>query len=134
LRGTGKDVLAIFADEFLFFNPAVLPALLPTLATGAIFVMTSSVSPDGDNQLVKLLDTKYNDGTDVVRKLNWVQSCKACERKGQQDRCTHIQSISFIYSLSLSLHICKIKINNERTTSTFPELRWTGESESSDES
>jgi hypothetical protein len=90
LRGTGKDVLAIFADEFLFFNPAVLPALLPTLATGAIFVMTSSVSPDGDSPLVKLLDTKYNDGTNVVRKLNWTEACKTCERKGIADRCTHI--------------------------------------------
>lgn len=52
--------------------------------------MTSSVSPDGDSPLVKLLDTKYNDGTDVVKKLNWVQSCKSCERKGIADRCTHI--------------------------------------------
>lgn len=82
--------MAIFADEFLFFNPAVLPALLPTLATGAAFIMTSSVSPDGDNPIVQLLDTKYSDGTSVVRKLNWVQSCKPCERKGLQDRCTHI--------------------------------------------
>ena len=78
--------------------------MLPTLATGAIFLMISSVSPDGDNPLVKLLDTKYIDGTNVVWKLNWVQSCKACERKGLQDRCTHITRI-FIYLFSLSLTI-----------------------------
>ncbi len=90
MRGTGKDVMIIFADEFLFFNHAVLPAMLPTLATGAAFIMTSSVSPDGDNPLLKLLSAKYPDGTDVVKNLNWIQSCKNCERRGLAERCTHI--------------------------------------------
>lgn len=82
--------MIIFADEFLFFNHAVLPAMLPTLATGAAFIMTSSVSPDGDNPLLKLLSAKYPDGTDVVKNLNWIQSCKNCERRGLAERCTHI--------------------------------------------
>ena len=82
--------MIIFADEFLFFNHAVLPAMLPTLATGAAFIMTSSVSPDGDNPLLKLLSAKYPDGTDVVENLNWIQSCMPCQRRGLQDRCTHI--------------------------------------------
>jgi hypothetical protein len=82
--------MIIFADEFLFFNHAVLPAMLPTLATGAAFIMTSSVSPDGDNPLLKLLAAKYPDGTDVVKNLNWNKSCQQCERRGLADRCTHI--------------------------------------------
>jgi hypothetical protein len=86
--------MIIFADEFLFFNHAVLPAMLPTLATGAAFIMTSSVSPDGDNPLLKLLSAKYPDGTDVVKNLNWIQSCKNCERRGLAERCTHIASIA----------------------------------------
>lgn len=82
--------MMIVCDEFMFFNPAALPAILPTLATGAVFVMISSVSPDGDSPIVRLLDTCYEDGTPVVRKLNWVQACKDCQRKGIADRCTHI--------------------------------------------
>ena len=94
--------MIIFADEFLFFNHAVLPAMLPTLATGAAFIMTSSVSPDGDNPLLKLLSAKYPDGTDVVKNINWIQSCKSCERKGMQDRCTHMQSVFPSFSRYLS--------------------------------
>lgn len=49
-------------DEFLFFNPEVLPAILPTLATGSMFIMISSVAPDGDSPLRKIIETKYPDG------------------------------------------------------------------------
>jgi hypothetical protein len=82
--------MAIFADEFLFFNVAALPALLPTLANGAAFIMISSVSPDGDNPVTQVIDTTYSDGTPVVKKLNWNQACEPCKRKGLQDTCTHI--------------------------------------------
>jgi hypothetical protein len=98
--------MIIFADEFLFFNHAVLPAMLPTLATGAAFIMTSSVSPDGDNPLLKLLSAKYPDGTDVVKNINWIQSCKNCERRGLQDRCTHMQRVlALARGLSFLLYI-----------------------------
>lgn len=93
LRGIGKDVFAIFADEFFFFSPDVLPAILPTLATGAVFIMTSSVSPDGDNPMMRMIDTRYNDGTPVVKQLDFNKSCNACKRKGLQKRCPHIKSI-----------------------------------------
>ena len=52
--------------------------------------MTSSVSTDGDSPIVRLLDTKYADGTPVVKKLNWVQACLDCQRKNMADRCNHI--------------------------------------------
>jgi hypothetical protein len=86
--------MLICADEFLFFNPAVLPALLPTLANGAAFVMTSSVSPDGDSPITQLLDVKYKDGTNVVKKLNYIKSCRECERRGTPETCTHIARMS----------------------------------------
>lgn len=90
LDTTFEDGMMIVRDEFMFFNPAALPAILPTLATGAVSVMISSVSPDGDSPIVRLLDTTYEDGTPVVRNLNWVQACKDCERRDIADRCTHI--------------------------------------------
>lgn len=104
MRGTGKKVFAIFADEFFFFSPEVLPAILPTLATGAVFVMTSSVAPDGDNPMMRLLDTKYRDGTPVVKQLDFNKACRSCQRKGLEKRCTHNPSIYLLFvSLSLSL-------------------------------
>jgi hypothetical protein len=63
----------VFCDEFAFFNHLVLPAILPTLATGAAFIMTSSISPDGDSPVMELLNVKHEDGTNVIRKLNWIQ-------------------------------------------------------------
>jgi hypothetical protein len=91
LRGTGKRPFAIFADEFLFFNLQALPAIIPTLATGAIFIATSSVAPDGDSPIMRLLDVKYPNGKPVVEKLCYIQSCDDCKRRGTEDRCTHIR-------------------------------------------
>ena len=69
----GSDVSLIVADEFLFFHPDVLPCILPTLATGAIFIIISSIAPDGDSPLRKMLDCKYEDGTNVIKLLNWIE-------------------------------------------------------------
>jgi len=63
------------ADEFLFFNPEVLPAILPMLATDAIFIIISSVAPDGDSPLRKIIDTCYDDGSPVIKLLNWITVC-----------------------------------------------------------
>ena len=68
-----------------------LPAIIPTLATGAIFIATSSVAPDGDSPITRLLDVKYPNGKPVVEKLVWIQSCHDCKRKGIADRCSHIK-------------------------------------------
>jgi hypothetical protein len=88
----GARATAVFADEFLFFNFEALPAILPVLLTGALFVMISSICPDGDSPILKVINAKYKDGTPVVRLLNWIQSCIACKRKGLQDKCKHIKA------------------------------------------
>lgn len=69
----GPNVVAVFLDEFLFMNPKAFPAIFPTTATGAMLVMTSSMSPGGDSSALKLLDVKYEDGSNVINKHNWVQ-------------------------------------------------------------
>lgn len=51
--------------------------------------MTSSVAPDGDNPMMRLMDTKYKDGTPVVKQIDLNNSCNACRRKGLEKRCTH---------------------------------------------
>ena len=63
----------IVFDEFLFFSPLALQAILPTLAVGAASAMISSLSPDGSNPVMKLLESKYRDGTDVIKRINWIQ-------------------------------------------------------------
>lgn len=75
-----------------------LLAILPTLATGAACIFTSSVSVDGDSPIVRMMQTTYPDGSPVVRSLCWVQACMTCQRKGIADRCTHIiRMFSFHY-------------------------------------
>ena len=69
----GAFVKLIVADEYLFFDPGVLPAILPTLATDAIVFIISSIAPDGDSPLRKILESKYDDGTDIFKLLNWIQ-------------------------------------------------------------
>jgi hypothetical protein len=72
----GTRISAVFCDEFAFYNSEVLTnAIFPTLATGATLVMTSSISPDGDSPIMKILDVKYDDGSNVIKKLNWIQVC-----------------------------------------------------------
>lgn len=101
----GSNVVAVFLDEFLFMNPKAFPSIFPTTATGALLVMTSSMSPGGDSSALKLLDVKYEDGSSVINKHNWVQvfilffldtlyllneTCKTCKAKGIPEKCTHI--------------------------------------------
>ncbi len=39
---------------------------------------------------MKLIEATYDDGTPVVKKLNWVQACIICKRKGVAEKCTHM--------------------------------------------
>ena len=71
-------------------NPSAFPAIFPSTATGAMLVMVSSMAGNPDAPAMKILDLKYDDGTPVVHRLDWVQSCIVCKRKGIADRCTHI--------------------------------------------
>lgn len=85
----GANVMAVFLDEFLFMNVKAFPSIFPTAVTGALLVMTSSMSANGASSAMKILDAKYDDGTSVVRKYNLVQSCVECKRKGIPEKCTH---------------------------------------------
>ena len=39
---------------------------------------------------MKILDTKYDDGTDVIKKLNWVKACAECKKRGVPEKCRHV--------------------------------------------
>lgn len=39
---------------------------------------------------MQIINGKYDDGSDVVKKFNWVTSCGVCTRKGIAEKCTHI--------------------------------------------
>jgi hypothetical protein len=71
-------------------NPKAFPAIFPSAANGAMLVMTSSMSPGSNSIAMRILDVKYDDGSDVVKKLDFVQSCVVCKRKGIPEKCTHI--------------------------------------------
>jgi hypothetical protein len=77
-------------DEFFFFNPKAFASIFPVTATGAMLVMTSSLSPGAQTSAMRILDVTYDDGTPVVKKLNWVQACVECRRKGTPEKCHHI--------------------------------------------
>lgn len=77
-------------DEFFFMNRKTLPSILPSVTNGATLVMISSMSTGTESYAMKILDMKYDDGTDVVMKLNWIQACATCKKKGLEDKCTHI--------------------------------------------
>ena len=86
----GTRVFAIFLDEMLFMNIKAFPSIFPVAQTGAALIMTSSISPGAASSAMCILDAKYDDGTNVVRKLDWVQSCIDCKRKGIADKCQHV--------------------------------------------
>ena len=90
MRGTGRFVRIVFFDEFLFFDPRALPVILPTLANGAALVLTSSIAPNAADDLMRLFDAKYADGTRVVSVLNWIEACPSCSKANRADRCTHV--------------------------------------------
>jgi hypothetical protein len=90
LRGLASNVDAIFMDEFLFMNIAAYPAMLPSSATGGMLIMISSMSGNANSPAMKLIDATYDDGTPVVKKINWVQACIICKRKGVAEKCTHM--------------------------------------------
>jgi len=85
----GAYVSAIFFDEFLFMNPKVFAAIIPTVLTGAMLVMTSSMSPNSNSLAMRIIRAKYDDGTDVVSQYNWTESCADCKRAGTPEKCRH---------------------------------------------
>jgi hypothetical protein len=83
-------VRIVFFDEFLFFDPRALPVILPTLANGAALVLTSSIAPNAADDLMRLFDAKYDDGTRIVNVLNWIDACPSCTKANRADRCDHV--------------------------------------------
>jgi hypothetical protein len=72
----GSNVVLVLLDEFLFMNPKAFPSIFPTTATGALLVMTSSMSAGSQSSAMSVLNVKYDDGSNVVTIYNWVQvSC-----------------------------------------------------------
>ena len=84
-------------DEFFFMNPKAFPSIFPTTVTGAMLVMTSSMSPGGDSIPMKIMNVKYDDGTNVINVFNWVVACMHCKRRGLADKCTHVPRSVIIY-------------------------------------
>ena len=104
-----SNVTAIFLDEFLFMNPGAFPAIFPSSATGAMLVMISSMSSDANSPAMKIIDAKYDDGTDVMKKLDWVQSCVVCKRKGIPEKCTHVaRRPQFFNSVATQTRLSKL--------------------------
>jgi predicted metal-binding transcription factor (methanogenesis marker protein 9) len=81
----------VVADELLFFHPGCWRVLVPVMNNGATFMMISSIAGDPDAPMMQVLRSKYRDGTPAVKVLNWIESCKECERKGQAEMCPHRQ-------------------------------------------
>jgi len=81
LRGTGGGAVLVILDEGLFFCDAAYEVILPTIANGAGFVITSSQPPLGTNAVGLLTATMPDTGTPVMRVLNWTPMCLGCKAK-----------------------------------------------------
>lgn len=77
-------------DEFFFMEKKAFPSIFPSVTNGAMLIMISSMAAGTDSHALKILDMKYDDGTPVVTKLNWIQACGPCKKKGLADKCNHI--------------------------------------------
>lgn len=69
----GHDLSLVVMDEFLFYDPDGLPAIMPIIGTDAILIIISSIAPNGDSPLLKILHATYEDGNKVFVLLNWIQ-------------------------------------------------------------
>lgn len=104
-----SNVDAIFLDEFLFMNPGAFPAIFPSTATGAMLVLISSMSGNSNSPAMKLIEATYDDGTPVVKKLDFRQSCSVCKRKGVPETCTHLTKLpQFFQSVAAMARLAKL--------------------------
>ena len=67
-----------------------MPAILPSTAIGGMLVLISSMSADINSPLVKLIEAKYDDDNDVVKRLTWIECCHDCATKGLHEKCEHV--------------------------------------------
>lgn len=81
LRGTGGNAALIILDEGLFFCNEAYSVILPTIANGAGFVITSSQPPLGTNAIGLLTATMPDTGEPVMKVFNWRPMCLGCEAR-----------------------------------------------------
>ena len=90
-------------------NPGSFSAIFPSTATGAMLVMISSMSSDANSPAMQIINSKYDDGTDVVKKFNFVTSCGVCTRKGIPEKCTHIaRTIQHFQTIQAQARLSKL--------------------------
>ena len=90
-------------------NPAAFPAIFPSTATGAMLILISSMSGNSNSPAMKLIEATYDDGTKVVKKLDWRQGCSACRRKGIAETCTHFSKLpQFFQSVASMARLAKL--------------------------
>jgi len=90
-------------------NPGSFSAIFPSTLTGSMLIMISSMSSDANSPAMQIINSKYDDGTDVVKKFNFVTSCGVCTRKGIAEKCTHIaRSIQHFQSIGAQARLSKL--------------------------
>jgi hypothetical protein len=93
LRGVGIKMFGLFVDEGYWIAEAGVPVMVPLVANGAFFVITSSVGAGGARAgLMAILDARLPDGTLAVKEINYHVSCDICKAKGvPEGQCKHVQ-------------------------------------------
>ncbi len=80
LRGTGNSAMLVNFDEGFFFCDEAYEVILPVIANGAAFVITSSV-PLQETSSFNLTKALNENGRPVMRIHNWSNSCDDCAEK-----------------------------------------------------
>ena len=93
LRGVGTKMFGLFVDEGYWIAEAGVPVMVPLVANGAFFVITSSVGAGGARAgLMAILDARLPDGTPAVKEVNYHVTCDECKTKGAAaGQCQHVQ-------------------------------------------
>lgn len=90
-------------------NPGSFSAIFPSTLTGSMLIMISSMSSDANSPAMQIINSKYDDGTDVVKKFNFATSCGVCTRKGIAEKCTHIsRSVQHFQSIGAQARLSKL--------------------------
>lgn len=92
MRGVGVKLFGLFVDEGYWIAEAGVPVMLPLVANGAFFIITSSVGAGGARAgLMAILDARLPDGTPAVKEINYHQTCDICKSKGvPEGQCKHV--------------------------------------------
>ena len=93
LRGTGAEAILAQLDEGLFFADGAYIVVLPIIANGCGFIITSSQPPLNTNAL-GLLEAKDKNGNPLMKVISMRRQCLSCEhrekRTQQEVNCQHV--------------------------------------------